>query len=321
MSMSQANKTATIVQPPPLRLSRVLHARRETVFNAWSTADHVKRWFSPAPCLTAEARVEMRAGGPFEICMALPSGARHWVRGIFVEVTPVSRLVIDMRVTDDAGVLLFTAYTEVDFSDALGGTRIDVVQSYTLSDPAVAAGMVQGASAGWRTTLDQLEKEAMGLEEGTGASTRSVVHAAFHLQRTYDAPVTRVWKALTDEQAKQKWFAGTPGRWELIERRMDVRPGGSERLKGRWEGGVVSTFDATYHDVVPNERLIYSYVMHLDDRKISVSLATLQLQADGDKTTLRVSEQGAFLDGYDDAGSREHGTGSLLDALGASLAT
>jgi uncharacterized protein YndB with AHSA1/START domain len=181
--------------------------------------------------------------------------------------------------------------------------------------------MVQGASAGWRTTLDQLEKEAMGLEGGTGTSTRSVVHAAFHLQRTYDAPVTRVWEALTDEQAKEKWFAGTPGRWELIERRMDVRPGGSERLKGRWEGGVVSTFDATYHDVVPNERLIYSYVMHLDDRKISVSLATLQLQADGDKTTLRISEQGAFLDGYDDAGSREHGTGFLLDALGASLAT
>jgi hypothetical protein len=31
---------------------------------------------------------------------------------------------------------------------------------------------------------------------------------------------------------------------------MDVRVGGSERLKGRWEGGVVSTFDATYHDVI-----------------------------------------------------------------------
>jgi uncharacterized protein YndB with AHSA1/START domain len=82
---------------------------------------------------------------------------------------------------------------------------------------------------------------------------------------------------------------------------------------------MVSTFDAIYHDVVPNERLVYSYVMHLNDRKISVSLATLQLKADGGKTTLKISEQGAFLDGYDDNGSREHGTGLLLDALGASL--
>ena len=100
---------------------------------------------------------------------------------------------------------------------------------------------------------------------------------------------------------------------------MDVRVGGSERLKGRWAGGVVSTFDATYHDVIPNERLVYSYEMHLDDKKISVSLATMQLKAEGGKTTLMVTEQGAFLDGYDDAGSREQGTSHLLDALGASL--
>jgi uncharacterized protein YndB with AHSA1/START domain len=100
---------------------------------------------------------------------------------------------------------------------------------------------------------------------------------------------------------------------------MDVRLGGTERLRGRWEGGVVSTFEATYHDVIPNERLVYSYVMHLNDKKISVSLATLQLRAERGKTTLKVSEQGAFLDGYHDGGSREQGTGHLLDALGASL--
>jgi uncharacterized protein YndB with AHSA1/START domain len=232
----------------------------------------------------------------------------------------VSRLVIDMRVTDGAGAPLFTAHTEVDFADALGGTRMDVVQSYALGDPSIAARMIAGAHEGWRVTLDQLEKEAMRMEQENSTGARSVVHAAFHLERTYDAPVARVWKALTDEKAKQKWFCGAPGRWELLERHMDVRAGGSERLRGRWEGGVVSTFDAVYHDVIPNERLVYSYVMHLNDRKISVSLATLQLQADGGKTTLKVSEQGAFLDGYDDAGSREYGTGHLLDALGASLA-
>ena len=32
-----------------------------------------------------------------------------------------------------------------------------------------------------------------------------------------------------------------------------------------------------------------------------------------------VTEQCAFLDGYDDSGSREHGTGHILEALGASL--
>jgi hypothetical protein len=59
--------------------------------------------------------------------------------------------------------------------------------------------------------------------------------------------------------------------------------------------------------------------MHLEDRKISVSLATIQLKSAGENTCLKVTKQGAFLDGYDDAGSRERGTGHLLDALGASL--
>jgi uncharacterized protein YndB with AHSA1/START domain len=313
-----ANKDATILQPQPLRLSRVFHAPRETVFKAWSSADHVKRWFSPETFTVPDAKVEMRVGGPFELCMRSPAGEQHWIRGTFVEVAPQTRLVIDMHVTDNAGRPLFNAHTEVDFADALGGTKMEVVQTYTLIDPSMAW-MMAGAPEGWRTTLDKLEKEVVRMRGGAETGVRAVVHATFHLERTYDAPVTRVWTALTDEQAKQKWFGGTPGRWELLERHMDVRVGGRERLKGRWEGGEVSTFEATYHDVIANERLVYSYVMHLDDKKISVSLATLQLKAEGRKTTLKVSEQGAFLDGYNDAGSREHGTGHLLDALGASL--
>jgi len=223
-----------------------------------------------------------------------------------------------MRVTDRTGKALFGALTDVDFADALGGTRMDVVQTYTLIDPSMAW-MVSGAPEGWRSTLDKLEKEVVRMQGGAETGAHSVVHATFHLQHTYDAPVARVWRALTDEAAKQKWFSGPPGRWELLERHMDVRVGGSERVRGRWEGGVVSTFDAIYHDVIPNERLVYSYAMHLDEKKISVSLATLQLKAEPGKTSLMVTEQGAFLDGYDDAGSREQGTGHLLDALGKSL--
>lgn len=305
-------------QPLPLKLSRVFHARRETVFKAWSRAEHVKRWFCPETFTIPDAKVEMRAGGVFDVCMRSPAGEEHWVRGSFVEVTPHTRLVIDMQCTDAAATPLFRAYTEVDFSDALGGTRMDVVQTYTLIDPT-KAWMVAGAPEGWNSTLDKLEKQVVRMQGGTETGIRTAVHATFQLQRSYDAPIARVWRALTDEAAKSKWFSGPPERWQMLERHMDVRVGGTERLKGRWEGGVVSTFEAAYHDVIPNERLVYSYVMHLDDKKISVSLATIELQSAGSGTTLKVTEQGAFLDGYDDAGSREHGTGQLLDALGASL--
>ena len=179
--------------------------------------------------------------------------------------------------------------------------------------------MAAGAPEGWGQTLDKLQAEIARMQ-GSDGGKRSVVHAAFHLERTFEAPVARIYEALSNEAAKSRWFSGDPGQWEMFERRMDFRVGGRERLRGRWQGGVVSTFDAIYHDIVPCERIVYTYEMHLDERKISVSLATLQLKsAGGGRTTLKISEQGAFLDGYDDAGSRERGTGFLLDRLGASL--
>jgi uncharacterized protein YndB with AHSA1/START domain len=316
---TDADNAAGLQQPQPLRISRTFHARRETVFKAWSTANHVKNWFSPETYSVPDARVEMHVGGAFEVCMLSPSGEKHWTRGRFVEVTPHSRLVIDMHATDLQGRPLFRAYTEVTFTDALGGTRMDVVQTYTFVDRSMAAPMVAGAPEGWRTTLDKLEQEVLRMSGAVGTQMRSVVHASFHLERRYDAPVERVWKALTDEAAKQKWFGAPADEWDPIERRMDVREGGRELAKGRWKSGMVSTFDAIYHDVVRNERLVYSYAMYLDDKKISVSLATMQLKSEDGGTKLMVTEQGAFLDGYDDAGSREHGTAYLLDGLGASL--
>ena len=68
-------------------------------------------------------------------------------------------------------------------------------------------------------------------------------------------------------------------------------------------------------------RIIYSYVMHLDGKKISVSQATIQIIPENGGTKLTVTEHGDFLDGYDDAGSREHGTNFLMDRLGKSLET
>jgi uncharacterized protein YndB with AHSA1/START domain len=199
--MAETTKKIAAQDPLPLRLSRTFHAPRVTVFKAWSSADHVKRWFCPETFTAPDAKVEMRVGGPFEVCMRSPAGEEHWTRGVFVEVAPYARLVIDAQVTNSAGKPLFRAYTEVNFADALGGTRMDVVQTYTLIDPSVAW-MVAGAPHGWRTTLDKLEKEVVRMRGGLEADGHSVVHASFHLERTYEAPVARVWKALTDESAK-----------------------------------------------------------------------------------------------------------------------
>jgi uncharacterized protein YndB with AHSA1/START domain len=149
-------------------------------------------------------------------------------------------------------------------------------------------------------------------------SARSAVHGTFTLERVYDASPARVFKAWADIEAKARWFMG-PADWRQLERSLDFRIGGRERLRGRKGSGVVSTFDGVYLDIVPDRRIIYSYDMRLDDRHISTSLATMVLKPEGSGTRLTLTEQGVFLDGYDDGSSRERGTSILLDQLGAAL--
>jgi uncharacterized protein YndB with AHSA1/START domain len=149
---------------------------------------------------------------------------------------------------------------------------------------------------------------------------RSVTHATFVIERTYPASPARVFAAFASREAKMRWFAG-PTEWISSEpHELDFRVGGRERVSGGPKGGPRHTYDARFQDIVPNVRIITSYDMHLDDKRISVSLATVELKPAGSGTHLVYTEQGAFLDGYDDAGAREHGTGELLNNLGAALA-
>lgn len=300
----------------PLAISRTFPASRELVFQAWSSAEHLKRWFCPAGFTVPQAHVEFRVGGAFDICMRSPQGQDFWTRGKYTEIVPHSRLVIDMNALGAEDRPLFRAYTIVTLAEEGSGTRLEVKQIYTLFE-ATAATRIQGASQGWSQTLDRLEQEVVRIVQSTPVG-RSIVHATFCIERTYPASRAQVFRALTDPEAKAKWFTGGGG-YTVLAREMDVRPGGREHLKGRWESGMVSTFDAVYFNVVLNERIVYAYEMHLDSRKISVSLATVELKSALAGTRLVMTEQGAFLDGYNDAGSRERGSNSLLDALGNSL--
>jgi uncharacterized protein YndB with AHSA1/START domain len=149
-------------------------------------------------------------------------------------------------------------------------------------------------------------------------SKRSVTHTTFTIERSLAATPARVFAAFASKEAKQKWFGG-PGEWGKRRWDMDFRPGGREFVSAGPKEGPVHAFDAYYWDIVPDQRIIYSYDLHLDDRRISASLATVELRPEGQGTRLVFTEQAAFLDGYDDAGGREHGTGALLDALEAAL--
>ena len=148
----------------------------------------------------------------------------------------------------------------------------------------------------------------------------AVHHASFTLTRALDATPERVWGAFANEDLKARWF-GVNVHATIVERCFDFRPGGSERAVGHWKSGMVTDFQCRYHDIVEGARILYVYDMFVNGWKMSVSLATIQVEAVGAKTQLTITEQGAFFgdDGAKHAKGRELGTASLIDTLAESL--
>jgi uncharacterized protein YndB with AHSA1/START domain len=132
--------------PPVLVLSRTFDAPRRLVFEAWTKAEHVARWFTPRPLTTSECVVDFRPGGRFRVVMRMPDGAEHPMEGTFTEAVPPERLGFAGVLNDGNRII-----TTVTFAEDAGKTTLTVRQTYSFRSAATG-----GAVQGWTTTLDQL---------------------------------------------------------------------------------------------------------------------------------------------------------------------
>ena len=147
----------------------------------------------------------------------------------------------------------------------------------------------------------------------------TTVHGSFTLERRYPAPPSRVFHAFADPSLKRRWYVEGEG-WIVEHHALDFRPGGHETSRFRFRGGPPIENHTVVHDVVRDERIVTSYVMAIDGRRISASLATVELEPVDGGTRLRFTEQGAYFDDPDAVRNREAGTRELLEALGSLLA-
>jgi uncharacterized protein YndB with AHSA1/START domain len=146
----------------------------------------------------------------------------------------------------------------------------------------------------------------------------SVAHETFVIEKTYDATVAQTFRAWAEPALKARWFAGSLDALG-VSYELDFRVGGREKNRGGPPGGPLYTFEAEFRDIVPEHRIVYTNVMHADDRLISVSVTTVEFRDQGARTVLLLTELGTFLDGLDNVAQRENGTTSLLASLGELL--
>lgn len=152
----------------------------------------------------------------------------------------------------------------------------------------------------------------------TDASDRTVAHSTFSISRRYDASPSRVFAAFASIGAKREWYVDELG-WTTDLYELDFTVGGRERWQGAPPGGAPITNETVYLDIAPDARIVFAYAMTVDGKRISASLGTIEILTEGDGSKLVYTEQGAFLDGLDQPGSREFGWGHLLERLEKNL--
>ena len=151
------------------------------------------------------------------------------------------------------------------------------------------------------------------------ATERSVIHHTFSIERTYPVSPERVFQAFADPAIKARWFVSPEG-WTTTESTMDFRVGGRETNIGSPPDGMVIAYDARYMDIVANQHIVFTHEILMDGKRLSVSVATIELMPEGSGTRFIHTEQGAYLDGLDTGEQREEGTLELMKLLEAVIA-
>ena len=152
----------------------------------------------------------------------------------------------------------------------------------------------------------------------------TTIHSTFTLERSFAAKPERVFAAFADPASKRRWNFES-GKHELQLHELDFRVGGGERAQlvfgnnGSPVAGMTCKLDAVFEDIVPEQRIVWSYRMNIGGRTISAALATLEILPASEGSEVLFTHQGAYFEGADGPEMRKGGWENLLGKLATEL--
>lgn len=150
------------------------------------------------------------------------------------------------------------------------------------------------------------------------APQQTMMHSTFSVKRTYPVTPERVFAAFANPITKRRWFAEVEG-FTIDEYSLDFRVGGRELTRFRFGAGEQVSNETIFLDILPDQRIIFTFTMKGAERLISISLATIEIRRASQGTQLIYTEQGAFFGVADKMINRKYGTAKLFDRLGQDL--
>ena len=133
--------------------------------------------------------------------------------------------------------------------------------------------------------------------------------------RVFDAPVDKVFQAYVDKDAVKQWWGGRTYETNIIKH--EAKAGGSWRILQKGPDGNDYGFHGVFHEVTPNQRIMWTFEFEGLPESGHVSLETVEFHDEGGKT--RMTAQSVFRSVEDRDGmvqsGMEKGLSEGLDVL------
>jgi uncharacterized protein YndB with AHSA1/START domain len=134
-----------------LRITRVIGAPRDAVWDAITQPEQMKQWMCPAPNGVEVCSADVRVGGTYEIQMAV-DGKRHKAVGTYREIEKPSRLVYTWDWRDSEMDAMGDTLVTIELNEVDGGTELVLVH-----EGLPAPDAKDGHEQGWTACLTHLE--------------------------------------------------------------------------------------------------------------------------------------------------------------------
>ena len=133
----------------------------------------------------------------------------------------------------------------------------------------------------------------MAINAAVNTDPRAAERPSLTLTRRLRARPEKVFGAWTDPEKLVQWFGPAQVQPGSIRADLDVRVGGSYRISFTRTDGEYFEVGGVYREVVPNERLVFSWAWHSTAERESV--VSISLKPDG-AGTLLVFNHAQFVD-------------------------